>query len=48
MGDCYFLSSLSVIAEYEERIRKIFEKDPDQTIPEGIFAINFTKNGKKV
>lgn len=27
LGDCYFLSSMSVIAEFPERIKKIFLTD---------------------
>jgi hypothetical protein len=34
---------LSVLAERESRVKKIFEHD--KAIPEGIYAVNFTKNG---
>jgi calpain-15 len=27
LGDCYYLSSLSVLAEKENRIKKLFEHD---------------------
>ena len=39
------MSSLSVIAERPDRIKTLFESE--KTIPEGIYAINITKNGKK-
>ena len=43
LGDCYFLSSLSVIAEKGERIKKIFQTD--QVNEQGVYAVNLTKNG---
>ena len=44
MGDCYFLSALSVISERPEEIKKMFvsHKVNDQ----GIFAVNMYKNGQ--
>lgn len=43
LGDCYFLSTLSVIAEKPNRIRNLFvdEKVNDQ----GIYGVWLTKNG---
>jgi hypothetical protein len=46
LGTCYFLACLSALAEKEQRVRKLFEHD--KAIPEGIYAINMTKHGKKV
>ena len=46
LGDCYYLSSLSALAENEQRIKKIFEHH--QVDPEGIYTVYMTKNGKKV
>ena len=45
LGDCYFLSVLSVLTEKPERVRRLFETD--QVNPEGIFGLNVTKNGVK-
>jgi len=46
LGDCYFLSALSVMAENPDRIIKLFHDDVSNK--HGIFAVNITKNGKKV
>ena len=46
LGDCYFLSVLSVLAEKPERVRKLFETT--EVNQEGVFAMNLTKNGQKV
>ena len=46
LGDCYFLSVLSCVAEKERRIKKLFvSKD---IVKEGIYAVKMTKNGAKV
>ena len=45
LGDCYFLSVLSVLTEKPERVRILFETD--LVNPEGIFGLNMTKNGIK-
>mmetsp|Transcript_15663 Transcript_15663/g.24004 ORF Transcript_15663/g.24004 Transcript_15663/m.24004 type:complete len:226 (+) Transcript_15663:21-698(+) len=46
LGDCYFLSTLSVIAEFPERIKKLFL---DTSINENsIFAVRLTKNGERI
>lgn len=45
LGDCYFLSVLSVLTEKPDRVRRLFETD--QVNPEGIFGLNMTKNGIK-
>ena len=43
LGDCWLLSSMSAIAEYPGRIRKMFiNEGVDQ---HGIYGIKFTKNG---
>ena len=44
LGDCYFLSVLSVLAEHPDRIRKLFATD--QVNPQGMYGINMVKNGK--
>ena len=46
LGDCYFLSSLSVIAENPDRIKKMFPVD--EINEEGIYAVDMTKNGRPV
>jgi hypothetical protein len=45
LGDCYFLSVLSVLTEKPDRVRILFETD--LVNPEGIFGLNMTKNGIK-
>ena len=45
LGDCYFLSSLSVIAEEGERIKKLFHDKGPAANAQGIYACNITKNG---
>ena len=44
LGDCYFLSSLSVISERPNRISNLFVTK--EVNNEGIYAINITKNGE--
>ena len=44
LGDCYFLSSLSVLTEYPERVRKLFVSEE---INRGIFAIKLYKDGEE-
>ena len=46
LGDCYFLSSLSVISENPERISNMFVTK--EVTNEGIYAINITKNGEPI
>lgn len=46
LSDCYFLSALSVLAERQDRIRKLFVSD--QVNMQGIFGMYFTKNGARV
>ena len=46
LGDCYFLSVLSVLTEKPHRVKKLFVSD--QVISEGIFAVKMTKNGESV
>lgn len=46
LGDCYFLSSLSVQAEYGDRVRKLFVNTTYNE--EGLYAVNLTKNGEKI
>ena len=44
-GDCYYLSSLSAIAEYPERIKKIFiTKEVNEA---GCYAVTMYINGEK-
>jgi hypothetical protein len=45
LGDCYFLSVLSVTTENPDRIRKLL--DEEQGIAQGAFCVNMTKNGLK-
>jgi hypothetical protein len=44
LGDCYFLSSLSVIAERPNRISNMFVTK--EVNSESIYAVNITKNGE--
>jgi hypothetical protein len=44
LGDCYFLSSLSVIAERPNRISNLFVTKECNS--ESIYAVNITKNGE--
>ena len=46
LGDCYFLSSLSVISERPDRISNLFVTK--EVNKHGLFAVNMTKNGEKV
>jgi calpain-15 len=44
LGDCYFLSCLSAIAENEDRIKSVFvNKEVNQA---GIYAVHFYLNGE--
>jgi len=44
LGDCYFLSALSVLAEQPERIIELFETH--EVNEYGIYALRFCKNGE--
>ena len=46
LGDCYFLSVLSMLAENPHRVRKLFAHH--EVLPEGIYGVNLTKNGEAV
>ena len=43
MRDSYLLCVLSVLAEHIERVKQLFLSE--EVVPEGIFAVRFTKNG---
>ena len=45
MGDCYFLSCLAAIAEFPERIKRMFVTQTTNTA--GIYAVNFWVAGEK-
>jgi len=45
LGDCYFLSTLSVLAEKPKRIRDLFVKDEIRS--EGCYAVKLCKNGEQ-
>lgn len=45
LGDCYFLSTLSVLAEWPNRIRKLFVSDQVNDV--GIYGAWVTKNGER-
>lgn len=45
LGDCYFLSTLSVLAERPNRVRKLFVDD--QVNEAGIYGVWLTKNGMR-
>lgn len=44
-GDCYYLSCLSSIAEYPERIKKIFINE--EVNKQGVYAVTFYINNEK-
>ena len=44
LGDCYFLSSLSVLSEYPKRIKKLFMQDKQNNF--GVYAVKICKNGE--
>ena len=44
LGDCYFLSSLSVLAEKSERIIRLFETT--EVNEYGLYSIKICKNGE--
>ena len=44
LGDCYFLSSLSVLAEKPDRIRRLFVTE--EVNEYGIYAVRICKNGE--
>lgn len=46
LGDCYFLSVLSVLAEQESRIKRMFEIQ--EVNEQGIFAVQMYKNGERI
>ena len=46
MGDCYFLSSLSVLAEHERRITRLFSSA--EVNENGVYQVTLTKNGVKM
>lgn len=45
LGDCYFLSCLSVLAEKPERIKKLFVDSRPSKF--GLYAVKFFKNGEE-
>lgn len=45
LGDCYFLSTLSVLAEWPDRIRRLFVNDAVNDV--GIYGAWVTKNGER-
>ncbi len=45
IGDCYFLASISAIAEHPDRIKKIFLTD--QANAAGCYAVSLFINGEK-
>lgn len=45
LGNCYFLSVLSVLAERENRIKKLFITDKPNKF--GLYAVKFFKNGEE-
>lgn len=44
LGNCYFLSALSAVAEFPQRIRDIFETEDINTA--GCYAVKFCLNGE--
>ena len=45
LGDCYFLSVLSMLTEYPDRVRKLFVNH--ELNPQGVIGVNLCKNGEK-
>ena len=44
LGNCYFLSAISSLAEYPERIKKVFLTD--YTNAPGVYAVELCVNGE--
>ena len=44
LGDCYFLSVLSVLAEHSRRITKLFLTDRQNNL--GVYGVKICKNGE--
>jgi len=44
LGDCYFLSALSVISQEPERLRQLFINDTPNAA--GVYGVKFWKNGR--
>ncbi len=45
LGDCWFLTTISALAEYPERIKKLFLNDKHETNAANIYGIKICKNG---
>ena len=45
LGDCYFLSSLASLAEFPERVKKVFSIQEINSA--GIYAVELFINGEK-
>ena len=45
LGDCYFLTALSVLAEWPDRVRKLFIDD--KVNDSGVYGAWVTKNGER-
>jgi cytochrome c-type biogenesis protein CcmE len=46
LGDCYFLSALSVLAEHPHRIRKLFVTQEGNY--EGMYQVTWFQNGSPI
>lgn len=45
LGNCYFLSAISVLTEYPDRVRKMFVSQ--KMNKQGVFGIKMYKNGER-
>ena len=45
LGDCYFLSAISVLTEHPNRVRKLLVSD--KINEEGVFGVKMYKNGEE-
>ena len=45
LGDCWFLTAISALAEYPERIKKLFLNDKHESNAANIYGIKICKNG---
>jgi Calpain family cysteine protease len=47
LGSCWFLTAISSLAEWPQRIRALFENGHDEPNEAGIYAVRIYKNGEK-
>jgi calpain-15 len=45
LGDCWFLTTISALAEYPQRIKRLFLNDKHETNAANIYGVKICKNG---